>query len=224
MKSKVRYFFRWLIIVILLLVIAVSGFKIIQILTTYHEIEASNEEAREEFISSYKEDTGLPEIDFAALKAANSEIVGWIYIPDTNVNYPVVQSKTSDYYYLTIDYKHRWSVSGSIFMSMVCSPDFSDIETLIYGHNMHNGEMFGKLKKYTDPKYLEAHQDLYILLPDGGTIKYKVTEARYVSIEDDVYMVPKTGGEPETLVLSTCTDDSSDTERLIVVAEYEGRI
>lgn len=223
MKSKGRYFLRWLIIVILLLVIAVSGFKIIQILTTYHEIEASNEEAREEFISSYKEDTGLPEIDFTALKAANSEVVGWIYIPDTNVNYPVVQSKTSDYYYLTIDYKHRWSVSGSIYLSTYCASDFSDVESLIYGHNMHNGEMFGKLKKYTDPQYLEAHKELYILLPEGGYIKYNVTEGKYISIEDDVYSIPKRGGDPETLVLSTCTDDSSDTERLVVIAEYEGK-
>lgn len=219
-----KRFLRWLLIVILLVVIAISGFNIIQILTTYREITVTNEEAREEFISAYQSDTGLPEIDFQGLKAANSEIVGWIYIPDTNVNYPVVQSKTSNSYYLTIDYKHRWSVSGSIFMDIVCSGDFSDIETLLYGHNMHNGEMFGKLKKYTDPKYLEAHQDLYILLPDGGVMKYQVTEAKYVSIEDDVYTLPKTGGEPETLVLSTCTDDSSDTERLIVVAQYEGRL
>ena len=221
--TKVKVFLRWLLIVILLLVIVVSGFKIIQILTTYHEIEVNNEEARTEYISSYTADTGLPEIDFAALKAANSEVVGWIYIPDTNVNYPVVQSKTSDYYYLTIDYKQRWSVSGSIYLSTYCASDFSDVESLIYGHNMHNGEMFGKLKKFTDPQYLEAHRDLYILLPEGGCIKYNVTEGKYISVEDDVYNVPKRGGDPETLVLSTCTDDSSDTERLVVIAEYEGK-
>ena len=222
MKAKVKYFLRWLIIVILLVVIAVSGFNMI--LTTYREITVANEEAREEFISAYQQDTGLPEVDFQALKAVNSEIVGWIFIPDTNVNYPVVQSRSSNSYYLTIDYRHRWSVSGSIFMDILCSPDFSDVETLLYGHNMHNGEMFGKLKKYTDDKYLEAHKDLYILLPEGGTMKYQVTEAKYVSIEDGVYDLPKTGGEPETLVLSTCTDDSSDTERLVVIAQYEGRL
>ena len=221
--SKVKYFLRWLLIVILLLVILVAGFNIIQILTTYREITVTNEEAREEFVTSYKEDSGLPEIDFAGLKAANSEIVGWIYIPDTNVNYPVVQSKTSDYYYLTIDYKNRWSVSGSIYLSTYCASDFSDVESLIYGHNMHNGEMFGKLKKYTDPQYLEAHQDLYILLPEGGYIKYRVTEGKYISVEDDVYNLPKRGGEPETLVLSTCTDDSSKTERVVVIAQYEGK-
>ena len=222
--AKLKYFLRWLLIVILLLVILVAGFNVIQILTTYREITVSNEEAREEFISSYQDETGLPNIDFTALKAANSEIVGWIYIPDTNVNYPVVQNKNSDYYYLTLDYRQRWSVSGSIYMSCHCSSDFSDIETMIYGHNMHNGEMFGKLKKYTDASYLEAHQDLYILLPEGGYIKYKVTEAKYVSIKDDVYDIPKRGGDPETLVLSTCTDDSSDTERLVVIAHYEEKV
>ena len=60
--SKMKYFLRWLLIVILLLVILVAGFNIIQILTTYREITATNEEAREEFITAYKEDSGLPEI------------------------------------------------------------------------------------------------------------------------------------------------------------------
>ena len=212
---------RGVLIVILLAIIAFSGYKIYTILSNYHAIDKTNEEAVEKYI--YVDEDDFPVVDFAALKADNSDVVAWIYIPDTNVNYPVMQGSTN-FVYLDLDYRGYYSIAGSIFMDVHCSYDFTDEETLIYGHNMHNGAMFGKLKKFNDEKYLNAHKDVYILLPTGETLKYSAQVGKYVYINDDIYALPKRGGEPQTLVLSTCTDDSSDTERFVLICNYEGKL
>ena len=128
------------------------------------------------------------------------------------------------YVYLTNDYRRQYSFAGAIFMDVACSSDFSDQETMIYGHNMHNGDMFGRLKKFEDDAYREAHSEIYILLPSGDIMKYSARIGEYISVKDDVYSLPKKGDGPETLVLSTCTDDSSDTTRFVLIGDYEDTI
>ena len=209
-----------LIIVILLAMIGFSGYKIVSILMDYHEVEVINEEAREEYVYYDKDD--FPIVDFDKLTAANNDIVGWLYIPDTNVNFPIVKGENNDVY-LHNDYLGRYSFAGAIFMDYRCNSKFKDRETMIYGHNMHSGAMFGRLKKYDDADYLKAHKDVYVLLPGKKYIKYSVASAGYISIDDDVYTLPKDDGKPETMVLSTCTDDSSDTERFVLICDYEGK-
>ena len=218
--KKAGNILRTIIIIILLCVIAFSGYKIYTILTQYHEVDKANEEAVEEYI--YVDEDGWPEVDFDKLITVNSDVIGWLYIPDTNVSFPVVQGR-DNYVYLTNDYRGRYSFAGAIFMDVNCMKDFSDIETMIYGHNMHNGSMFGRLKKFEDAGYVEAHKDVYVLLPTGETIKYQAAVGKYISVNDDVYYLPKRGGDPETLVLSTCTDDSSDVERFVLICNYEER-
>jgi sortase B len=218
-KKKKRYnTFTIILIIILLGVIAFSGYNIAKIAMNYHKIDTANEEIVEKYV--YEDTDGFPEVDFATLQGDNSDVRAWIYIPDTNVNYPVLQGSTNNAY-LYVDFKGNYSIAGSIFMDVACSPDFSDQETLLYGHNMHNGAMFGRLKKFEDTKYLEAHKDVYVILPDGKKMRYSATVGKYISIEDDVYSLPKYGEGPETLVLSTCTDDSSDVERFVLICNYE---
>ena len=209
------------LIVILLALIVFSGYNIFKIISNYHAIDVIADEAVEKYI--YVDEDDFPKVDFASLQAVNSDVVAWIYIPDTNVNFPVVKGP-SNYTYLNLDYTGSYSIAGSIFMDIACSSDFSDIETLLYGHNMHNGAMFGRLKKFNDSQYLEAHKDVFILLPSGETLKYRASAGKYISVNDDVYSLPKQGGEPETLVLSTCTDDSSDVERFVLICDYEGKL
>lgn len=216
--KKTGSILRTLLIIVLLAVIGFSGYKIFNIVMGYHAIDKTVEEAEEKYI--YVDEDGFPEVDFDALRAVNSDIVAWLYIPDTNVNFPVVMG-SADYEYLQLDYKGNYSIAGSIFMDVNCSTDFSDEETLLYGHNMHNGAMFGRLKKFEDTKYLEAHKDVYVILMSGQTLKYSASVGKYVSVNDEVYYLPKRGGAPETLVLSTCTDDSSDVERFVLICNYE---
>ena len=219
--KKAADVFRIVLIIILLMIIAFSGYKLFTIFMKYHEVSAANEEMREEYI--YIDEEGMPEVDFEKLIDANPDVVGWIYIPDTNVNYPVVKGK-DNYVYLTNDYRRQYSFAGAIFMDVACSSDFSDQETMIYGHNMHNGDMFGRLKKFEDDAYREAHREIYILLPSGDIMKYSARIGEYISVKDDVYSLPKKGDGPETLVLSTCTDDSSDTTRFVLIGDYEDTI
>ena len=97
------------------------------------------DEAVEKYV--YVDEDDFPKVDFESLQATNSDVVAWLYIPDTNVNFPVVKGP-SNYTYLNLNYEGNYSISGSIFMDIACSSDFSDAETLLYGHNMHNGDTY----------------------------------------------------------------------------------
>lgn len=81
----------------------------------------------------------------------NPDTVGWVTIYGTNIDYPVMKGK-DDVEYLNKDPMGDYSISGSIFMSYHNAKDFSDPYTLLYGHHMENGSMFGDLDKFRDDK------------------------------------------------------------------------
>lgn len=101
-------------------------------------------------------------VDFAALKAENPDIVGWIYCPDTTVNYPVVQGGDNDHYLYRLP-DGQENKNGTIFIDYRNKSDFTDWNTLIYGHNMKNGAMFGILPQYMEQAYYEEHPVWYLL-------------------------------------------------------------
>ncbi len=115
-------------------------------------------------------------IDFASLRLENPDIYAWIYIPDTNVNYPVLQSPTDDSYYLNHDKDGNYSEAGSIYSQMANSTDFSDPVTVLYGHNMNSGGMFATLHYFENKEFFDSHQDMYIYT-DGHIYTYKVIAA-----------------------------------------------
>ena len=107
-------------------------------------------------------------VDFEALWEVNTDIFAWIDIPDTNIRFPVVQHPTQDNYYLehTIEGYHA-RVPGSIYTFTGVAKDFSDFNTIIYGHNMYNGTMFSNLYMFQDRDYLAEHPKIYIYTPDA---------------------------------------------------------
>lgn len=109
-------------------------------------------------------------VDFALLKEQYPGVVAWLYCPDSNIHYPVAQSDDNDYYLRHLP-DGSWNVAGTLFLDFRCAGDFSDGHSVIYGHNMKNGSMFGKLKDYTDQAYYEAHPVWYLLTPEQN---YKV--------------------------------------------------
>lgn len=96
------------------------------------------------------------DIDFAALKEASPDLVGWLYCPDTVVSYPVVQGQDNSYYlsHLADGSENR---NGCLFMDCGNRSGLSDENTLIYGHHMASGKMFACLVSYAEQEYYEAH-------------------------------------------------------------------
>ena len=91
-----------------------------------------------------------------SLKMENEDIVGWLEIENTKINYPVLQG-TDDEYYLTHNYKKEKTQKGSIFLSKDYNWEEKSSNLQIYGHNMDNGEMFHELLKYENKKFYEQH-------------------------------------------------------------------
>lgn len=104
------------------------------------------------------EPTILPE--YQAIYDQNPHLVGWIQIPGTKVNYPVMQTPNSKDYYLKRDFYGEYSTAGCIYVREQCDVFEPSDNLTIYGHNMKNGSMFHDLRKYKSKSYWEAHQTL----------------------------------------------------------------
>ena len=101
-------------------------------------------------------------VDFSELKAINEDVVGWIYSEDTNINYPILQGD-DNLYYLYNAINGTSNRAGSIYMDAGNSSDFTDANTIIYGHNLSNNSMFSSLDMYMSPQYFNDHRHVYIL-------------------------------------------------------------
>ncbi|MCR5232593.1 MAG: class B sortase [Lachnospiraceae bacterium] len=111
---------------------------------------------------------GLIDIDFAALGKVNEDIYAWIYFENEDISYPVLWSEDDGYGYLKTSYEGKPLSGGSICIDAGNAPDMTDRNTVIYGHNMKNLSMFGRLKYYREGmEYYEGHQYFQILTRDG---------------------------------------------------------
>ncbi len=106
----------------------------------------------------------------------NKDIYAWIYIPDTNIDYPVLQHPTDDTYYLNYNIDGSKGYPGCIYTEKDNSKDFTDFNTVLYGHNMKNGTMFHDLHKFEKEDFFDDHLYVYIYLPDR-TLKYTIYAA-----------------------------------------------
>lgn len=114
-----------------------------------------------------EEEPYVSPLDFDEIRKPNQDIYAWLEIQDTDIRYPVAQHPTDDEYYLnhTIEGKNR--LPGSIYTEKWNSRDFSDFLTVIYGHNMKNGTMFGTLRKFRQASYVAEHPIISLYTPEG---------------------------------------------------------
>lgn len=103
-------------------------------------------------------------LDFDALRQLNPDIIGWILVPETNINYPILQSpeELDTDYYLNINLDGSQGYPGSIYIQKRNSPDFTDPLTVVYGHNMKNGSMFATLHNYEDETFFQENPYIYV--------------------------------------------------------------
>ena len=158
MKKK-RFFD--LIIVLLAGIMLFSGYKLFTISQAakeskeqYHQIEQlidtpAVDDEPDEYITSQQK--------YQSVYTANNDFVGWIYVPGTELNYPVMHTPSNPEYYLRRDFEGKYNIHGVPFIDYRCVVDKSD-NIIIYGHNMMNGTMFSIVEDYADKSYWEVHR------------------------------------------------------------------
>jgi sortase B len=151
----------------------------------------------------------LGKMDFTALRKVNPDVLGWIYVPGTVISYPVVYSNQKDStYYL----KHTWSgdygIVGAIFVEPANSSSLSNFNTVIYGHNMNNGSMFGSLKSFRSQSYWSSHRNIYIT-SDGGARCYQIFAAYEVSTSGDAYQIGFSSDNAKQAFIDSCLKHSA---------------
>lgn len=116
-------------------------------------------------------------IDFEALQAENPDTVGWIRIPDTRIDYPIVQAADNEKY-LHTDFEGKDSVYGTVYLDCDSRPDFSGWNNPVYGHHMKDGSMFKDVVKFKEEAYFKDHQYFEIYTPER-TIHLKAVACYY---------------------------------------------
>ena len=222
---------------------AYSAWNIYSINDEYEEVDEVYEELIEKFIvieEANDTDPGKPndttdatkapevKISFEELVELYPDVIGWLYCEGTPINYPVVQAKDNDYY-LRRMINGKYNIGGTIFMDYRNNADFSDEITIIYGHNMKNGSMFGAIPKYTKHSFLDAHKNILLTTPDKK-YEIEVIGTLKTTSDDEVYnfsdlaenrrkVAQRLGievNDDRLIVFSTCLYDTEDSRLLLV--------
>ena len=138
-----------------------------------HKVEEVTEPVVEE-VPEETEDgvyAGCP-VDFAGMWEVNEDVYAWITVPGTVIDYPILQHATDNTYYLNYNIDGSYGYPGCIYTENLNSKDFTDNNTIIYGHNMKNGTMFAGLHKFEDAGFFEENTEVFIYTPER---EYKYT-------------------------------------------------
>lgn len=136
-------------------------------------------------------------VDWDALRAVNPDIVAWVYVPDSPINYPVVQGDDNEeYLHKAFDGSTGWLASaGTIFLDSTNSSDFSDRNSALYGHHMNDGSMFASLSDWQNNDGFNSHRDIYVLTPQGN---YRLKTFALVKTTGDDALVQTTFSSDES--------------------------
>ena len=186
--------------------------------------------------------TAPPRHDLAALQAENSACVGWLTIPDTPVDYPVVWTPEEPEHCLRRDFYGNSASGGTPFLDGRNQARAEGQNLILYGHNMLDGSMFQPVLQYLMPNFRVTHEDIYLEL-DGSQYHYQVLAALETNTRSPVYtytdlsdaaemegframLLEETGLDaiPQAegyLTLSTCNDQGGNSRVLVIAALVE---
>lgn len=181
--------------------------------------------------------------DWDGLMKQSKYVIGWIRVPGIDrINYPIVQTNDNQFF-LTHDWTGAYQSAGAIFMNKYNAPDFSDMNSIIYGHNMKAGSMFGLLKNYESQAFMDKNTKFYIYTPDGQKMTYEVICMSHVKDGSDAYtqhfdspdermayynmMIRNAVAKRDvsldrldtTVMLSTCNSSAGPIERRVVLGK-----
>lgn len=133
------------------------------------------------------------EIDWEALLAVNPETIAWVYVPGTDINYPIVQTSDNEKYIKTdFQGETNWAVSyGAIFLDANCNANMTSQNSFFYGHNMNNGAMFAPLASFAEADTFNAHRTVYLFTPERN-YKLQSFALLHVAASDGIVQ-PETG-------------------------------
>ncbi len=194
-----------LLMLIALTVFGYSGYRLYLILNDYHKTDVEYEKLNDD----YTRKTGSPadvledpdtwpkyedaepplDIDWAALQAVNSDVVGWVYVEaQEKISYPIVWRRGDDDYYLHRSFEGADLYAGAIFLEGENNPDFADPVSIIYGHNMKSGSMFAFLDKLKEPEVYQKNPYFWILTPNGD-YRYHIYSAFQTTPDSSTYQL-----------------------------------
>lgn len=137
---------------------------------------------------------GIPQIDFDALKKESDDIVGWIYVPGTRINYVVAQGRTNNTYLRHLP-NGEYSENGTIFMDMDgTAPGMVDQQTTLYGHHMNDGAMFEPIDASMDQKVFDTFKKVYYITPE---MTYVLKPMFTMQVQDDYVDARRTNFDSE---------------------------
>lgn len=156
-------------------------------------------------------------IDFAELKAVNEDIVGWLKIRALDISYPVVHGEDNDFY-LHRTFEKTDNFAGCLFVNCYNKPDLTDQNTVIYGHNMKNLSMFGKLKQFRDEEVFNKSKYFWIYTPDF-IYQYRIFSAAVVNKTGLTYQTSFTDEEFDEFITYACEHSEVDSSGVEVTQE-----
>lgn len=183
--------------------------------------------------------TAPPRHDLAALQAENPDCVGWLTIPDTTVDYPVVWTPKNPEHYLRRDFYGNHASGGTPFLDGRNVAQAEGQNLILYGHNMLDGTMFKPMLQYLTPNFQVTHENIYLEL-NGAQYRYQVIASLETSSRSLVYTYTDLSGAAEMedfraalleetgvgaipqaegyLTLSTCNNQGGNSRVLVVAA------
>ncbi len=228
LKKKYKKLLLNILLIILIFIFLASTYNGIRIIYYGNRSKKNNTNLVNDVVNINKK-TKATTIDFEKLKNINVDVVAWINIPDTHINYPVMQTFDNKYY-LKRDFNNEYNINGSIYMDYNNKSDFSDPNTIIYGHYTHSTDMFSDLKGiyenssskdvnvyiYTPQKdYVYKAYSMYVTNPNDSKPINSSTSS-FTKSEKDFNIDLEKKEIKQTLTLVTCYNDSN--RRLILHA------
>ncbi len=223
-----------LIPLICIVVIFFASWQLIDYFLTYEKVEKQEEELQQKTVTS----------SLTQLQKQYDGLVGWIKINHTKVDYPIMQA-TNNEFYLTHNYEGEKFRAGSIFLDYRNDPLLNDRHSIIYGHDLRNGSMFGQLRQYEEQSFADTNRHFTIELANERltlevfsayqtttdfyyieTVFTNESYGQFIETIKEKSVITFDGNiniNDQIITLSTCVSDDSGDERFVVHAKVVER-